>query len=216
MKRYINVIQNEESDKKLYVMIIESIDNINKWVAKQDSTKFSVSTLHEENAIDEEKNSLKKNITTVAELINNSKSDTDDPAEDIKDKNTINTSPAKLKSKILHLANSLNILHKVLISEGKCTTDTLNIIPIEKLMRLIQKAVIQNKYNVESYIGGNINFPYSRNPFLTDKRLPIQGGNGVSVYKWDDMGLRDNSWDSASIIARKAVNNHKSFPHHKF
>ena len=42
MKRYINVIQNEESDKKLYVMIIESIDNINKWVAKQDSTKFSV------------------------------------------------------------------------------------------------------------------------------------------------------------------------------
>jgi len=215
MRLYVNII-DDDNYNDFHRVIDESNNSIYEWAIRQNDPLFTSSVLHEKNGIDEEKYSLTNNIITISDLVNGSKSDTDEPVEDKKDHNTLKMSPFKIKGKLLFLADSLTLLHQALVSKGSCTNDSLNIVPIEKLMKVIEQAIVQHHHDVAKFSSKHKNVPISCKSeisMLYDKKWPhIKGINRVLLSHDGECGLKSNNWDSASIIAKKLNNKSKSFP----
>ena len=179
------------------------------WVNKQNDLNFTISILHENDAIDEETYTLKNNILTISEIIYGSKTDTEEPVEDKNDPNTLVMSPNKIKYKLLNLAKTLHLLHKAIDSKKSCTSDVFDIIPIEKLIRKIGNKISSLNNAAHSQQSNNKNIPINNSQHTQHSHNKI---DKFSICKSSDLQLNNNDWDSSSIIIKKSANKNNSFP----
>ena len=205
IRNNINVI--DDSNYNEFIDLIMNCDNkINDWVNKQNDLNFTISILHEDDAITEETYTLKNNILTISEIIQGSKTDTEEPVEDKNDPNTLAMSPNKVKYKLLNLAKTLHLLHKAIDSKKSCTSDVFDIIPIEKLIRKIGNKISSLNNAAHSQQSNNKNIP------INNLQQPQHKIDKFSICKSSDLQLNNNDWDSSSIIIKKSSNKSNSFP----
>ena len=207
IRNNINVI-DDNNYNEFIDLIMNCDDKINDWVNKQNDLNFTISILHENDAIDEETYTLKNNILTISEIIYGSKTDTEEPVEDKNDPNTLVMSPNKVKYKLLNLAKTLHLLHKAIDSKKSCTSDVFDIIPIEKLIRKIGNK-ISSLNSAVSQQSNNKNIPINNSQHTQHSHNKI---DKFSICKSSDLQLNNNDWDSSSIIIKKSSNKSNSFP----
>jgi len=215
IKHYVNVI--DDSNYKDFCVVIEKAENnLHHWVNKQNNPLFTISISKENNSIDEEKYYLRNNIITINELIRCSKSDTDDPVEDKKDHNTLKMSSIKIKKKLLNLTDSLYLINNVLSSKNICTSDVFDIIPIEKILLLMQNHISDSCFYINR-VSHNKNIPYSKKysnglPLRRSSKYNGKCIDRINLCKSGDLNLRDNNLDASLIVAKKSINKRGFFP----
>lgn len=187
--------------------------HLQDWVSRQNNPIFSLtkekSTIQEEDIIENERQRLHNKITSITDIIYNSKKENETPMEDEKDDNTTNESQSsvnKTQEVMNYLLNDLQMIITIVCDNNNCVlVNPMNMKAFEKLMIKIKK--ITNSY-VNKNPGDTV-----RN-YAQKEYNPIIGRNNASLincYK-NECGLGDDSIESSSIIMEKNKVANSCFP----
>jgi len=194
---------------ELEIAVRMPMKNLHNWINEQTDDSFKkskeYSTIFQEDDIENEKQQLDKKIVSIADLMYNSKKESEAPVEDSKDGNTTgesNASPIKTKNLLNKLSQDLNMVNIVMVRYDCTIVGSLDIRSFEKLMDKIAK-------NIRQIIikGGR-----GREKIAPrDGRLMRNNAKIMECYN-SECGLNESFLDSASIVLGKNRTSNKYFP----
>jgi len=180
--------------------------NTSQWISKQTDPSFKdikeKTTLDQENDIKNEQQQMKDGVTTLTDILYNSKKENDNPVEDDRDHNTKGesvSSPSKTKNSLKALSKNLALINKTISAHGCIIIGPLDIQPLEKLMDTVIKIGISNSLN-----------------FSTKNKLSIPTGrNNAQIMNCcigSECGLNAGFNDTAAMIMGKSKRTTHCFP----
>lgn len=196
---------DQNNHYSLQVISDQANKDITEWIKKQTDPSFrkakEKAAVDQENDIENERQQIKDNATTISDLLYNSKKENDSPVEDNKDYNTYGkpvSSSNKTKQSLTLLSRELGIIVNTIDRHGCILIGPLDIRSLESLMDIVSMQMPP--------IG----------PAVSQPEIPKGRNNSqiMACYTGTDCGLDTSFRDTSSVIIGKSKKMNHCFPQH--